>query len=70
MDRFILVAGIILLLLPWFLACHKESYTTQPSDTLVLSTDTLSFDTVFTTIGSATRSIKIYNPHELISQED
>lgn len=30
---------------------------------LVFSQDTLSFDTVFTIAGSATRTVKIYNPH-------
>ncbi len=46
-------------------------YACRPSDDLItdsgaqleFSTDTLTFDTVFTTIGSATRSIKVYNPH-------
>lgn len=38
-----------------------ESYSTDPNHRLSFSVDTLSFDTVFTTIGSATREFMIYN---------
>ncbi len=38
-----------------------ENYSTNPNHRLMFSVDTLSFDTVFTTIGSATRSLMIYN---------
>lgn len=54
-----------LLLLPIFFSfCQKERFTTNPSDKLAFSTDTLRFDTVFTSLGSATRFFKIYNPHK------
>jgi hypothetical protein len=43
--------------------CQKETFTTDPEDRLGFSTDTLRFDTVFTQLGSATRILKIYNPH-------
>ncbi|HEX5625491.1 MAG TPA: hypothetical protein VFX48_05710 [Saprospiraceae bacterium] len=46
-----------------YLACRKDSFTTDPADVLRLELDTLRFDTVFSTIGSATRILKIYNPH-------
>ena len=43
-------------------SCYEEDdFTTDPSDLIEFSTDTLRFDTVFTQIGSATRSMKIYN---------
>ncbi|MBK8483783.1 MAG: right-handed parallel beta-helix repeat-containing protein [Saprospiraceae bacterium] len=50
----------------WFLitACHEEDFNTDPGAFLRFENDTVSFDTVFSTIGSATRFIKIYNPHK------
>ena len=38
-----------------------EAYTTSPSALLAFSADTIRFDTVFTTIGSATQLFKVYN---------
>lgn len=38
-----------------------ENYSTNPTHRLTFSTDTLSFDTVFSTIGSATKQFMIYN---------
>ena len=38
-----------------------ENYSTNPNHRLSFSTDTLSFDTVFTTIGSATKQFMVYN---------
>ncbi|MCS7037551.1 MAG: right-handed parallel beta-helix repeat-containing protein [Saprospiraceae bacterium] len=46
------------------MACQKERFTTNPSDRLGFSTDTLRFDTVFTSLGSATRILKVYNPNK------
>lgn len=54
-----LVFGLIVLI---FHACQRDDYYTGPDIQLSFSTDTLRFDTVFTTIGSATRFVKIYNP--------
>ena len=42
-------------------SCDNEIFSTDPKDKLEFSTDTLTFDTVFTTIGSATSKILIYN---------
>jgi len=44
-----------------FSACNDEIYSTNPNDKLTLSIDTLTFDTVFTTLGSATSKVMIYN---------
>lgn len=44
-------------------ACRKESFNTSSEALLQFSTDTLTFDTVFTDMGSATRRLKIYNPY-------
>ncbi|MFN0275465.1 MAG: choice-of-anchor Q domain-containing protein [Chitinophagales bacterium] len=43
--------------------CRKENFFDGIDAKLRFSTDTLHFDTIFTTIGSATRSFKIYNPY-------
>ncbi len=45
-------------------ACSDdEEFTTDFSAHLKFSTDTISFDTVFTTIGSSTQRFKVYNPN-------
>jgi hypothetical protein len=57
-----LLVSIALVLTLW--ACRKEDdLTTDTSDKLAFSTDTLRFDTVFTSIGSATRAFRIINPN-------
>jgi hypothetical protein len=43
-------------------SCTKETLDTSSQRILKFSTDTLSFDTVFQSLGSATRSFRIYNP--------
>ncbi len=48
-----------------FSSCNDELISTNPKDKLTFSTDTLSFDTVFTTVGSATSKIMIYNRNNL-----
>ncbi len=47
-----------------FTGCIDDSFTTDPSHVLTFSTDTIAFDTVFTDIGTATRSFRIYNPNK------
>lgn len=42
-------------------ACQDEIFTTSPNKKLSFSTDTLTFDTVFTSIGSTTERFLIYN---------
>lgn len=42
-------------------ACKKESFITSPDAKVNLSTDTLRFDTIFTTTGSTSRFFKIKN---------
>lgn len=41
-----------------------EHYSTNPNHRLSFSVDILSFDTVFTTIGSATKQFMVYNPNK------
>jgi hypothetical protein len=52
---------IIFLLAIIFFSCKKDSLTTGPDARLYTDVDTLSFDTVFTTVGSITQSFKIFN---------
>lgn len=42
-------------------SCNKEEFSTNPSDTLEFSIDTVKFDTIFSQKGSITRSFKVYN---------
>ena len=48
----------------FFQGCTQEDViTSNPADKLRFSTDTLSFDTVFSTLGTTTAWLKIYNPN-------
>jgi hypothetical protein len=44
--------------------CRKEKFITDGSAQLEFSEDTIIFDTVFTTVGSVTQYLKVYNPHK------
>ena len=50
--------------------CYDEKFTTDPADQLSFSVDTLTFDTVFTSISTVTRFFKVYNPHSLSIEID
>lgn len=53
------VAGLL------FFSCQKEEDLIKDSSAkLEFSSDTLSFDTVFTSLGSVTHDFRIYNPHK------
>lgn len=52
-----LLAAVAVFLLS---SCHKDKILTS-GGTLTFSVDTLMFDTVFTSLGSATRQVKIFN---------
>jgi hypothetical protein len=59
------IAFLSLLALVLLSACEpEEQLTTSQGDKLTFSTDTVSFDTVFSTLGSVTRDFRIYNPHD------
>ncbi|MBQ9638921.1 MAG: hypothetical protein IJV22_05130 [Bacteroidales bacterium] len=54
----------VLLLVRLFSSCIKDpTVLTDESAQLHFSIDTLSFDTVFTTLGSTTRMVKVYNTY-------
>ena len=44
--------------------CQREVWDSNPGHALRLSTDTLFFDTVFTTVGSITLPLKVYNDYD------
>lgn len=58
----LLLATLISIFLP---ACEgiDDNFSTNPSHRLSFSVDTLTFDTIFSSIGSATRQFMIYNPN-------
>lgn len=45
----------------YFSSCDRDIFTNDPKDKLLFSTDTLSFDTVFTSVGSATKYFVVKN---------
>lgn len=45
-------------------ACDKMEFAQGSQDLPKFSSDSIRFDTVFTTLGSAVRILKIYNPHD------
>ncbi len=54
---------LFLCLIVLFSCRKKDDFITNSDAKLEFSVDTLHFDTVFTTVGSATRIIKVYNTH-------
>jgi hypothetical protein len=47
-----------------FFACNNEEFNVGSDAKLVFATDTITFDTVFTTIGSTTKWFTVKNPQE------
>ena len=52
--------GLLLLLA----ACSEEDFSTSPSDQPYFMADTLSFDTLISTVPASTRQIVLYNPND------
>ncbi|HEY0298993.1 MAG TPA: hypothetical protein VGB84_07225 [Arachidicoccus sp.] len=65
MKKYITIIWLSCLL---FAACNKQSFTSNPDAYLFVQLpfggDTLSFDTVFTSVGSVTQQFKIFNPNK------
>ena len=53
----------ILLLLLGLVSCKQDIVSYDPTMHLLFSHDSVAFDTVFTTMGSSTRRIMVYNPN-------
>ena len=64
MKKRVAFLPLLLLLSVVFFSCDRENFLTDPSAKLSFSTDTVTFDTVFTTIGSTTQRLKVFNPHK------
>jgi hypothetical protein len=45
-------------------SCRKDEITTDPSDKLSFSNDSVYFDTVFTSLSSVTQRFRVYNPND------
>ena len=54
---------ILILSLGYLFSCEDEKYLSSADVKLRFSVDTVMFDTVFTTLGSTTEHLKIYNPY-------
>ncbi len=61
MHKTIQAITIIIISLLSYSSCTEDSISTNPSYQLTLSTDTVAFDTLFTTFNSTTKKIKVYN---------
>lgn len=59
--KFIINIVLTAFFLAGFFSCKKDKFTSDPSATIHFSQDSVLFDTVFTTIGSSTRNIRIVN---------
>lgn len=64
LSRFFRQSSIILLLSCILYSCKKDSFITSNQALLSTSVDTLKYDTVFTSIGSVTKSFKIFNNND------
>lgn len=63
-SKAIKTAFLFLLILVVVSACRKDKLITDPSANITLTTDTLTFDTVFTSIGSTTKFFKLINDNK------
>jgi hypothetical protein len=61
--RYLLQILAVAALLFSLMACEDEGYLSSPDARLRFSADTIMFDTIFTTIGSTTQNLKVYNPY-------
>ncbi|NOZ47617.1 MAG: hypothetical protein GXO79_12675 [Chlorobi bacterium] len=61
-NKFTFIYIISLLII--FFSCNKDEILTDSNVKLTFSTDTVMFDTVFTTIGSTTKRLKVYNTYD------
>ncbi|WP_423126734.1 hypothetical protein [Gaoshiqia sp. Z1-71] len=54
----------VFLMLIYMISCEDERYLSSADVKLAFSVDTVMFDTIFTTIGSTTQHLKVYNPYD------
>lgn len=58
-HTFLLIAVVVVALF----SCRQENLLEDSGARLSFSTDTVAFDTIFTTLGSTTKNFRVYNPH-------
>lgn len=58
----VFIAGLLLMVI--LASCRKDSFITGPNAQMSTSADTLFFDTVFTSAGSTTQFLRIYNNND------
>lgn len=56
--------GMVALSFVFGTGCQRTTWDNNPAHGLRFSSDTVYFDTVFTTVGSVTLPLKVYNDHE------
>ncbi|MDR0843778.1 MAG: hypothetical protein LBN71_01030, partial [Tannerella sp.] len=65
MNKVSVLSMLSLLILSILAGCNDiNDYSTNPSHRLAFSVDTLSFDTIFSSVGSTTGQFMIYNPND------
>jgi len=55
---------LIITLFAAFIKCERIEWLEDPDIKLGFSTDTVFFDTIFTTIGSTTKQLRVYNRYD------
>ena len=58
LSLFFVLCGVFL----W--SCNQEDFTSNPDAKLIFASDTITFDTIFTTIGSTTKWFTVKNPQK------
>lgn len=58
------VLSLLFLNILYLSSCLEDDVFDAPSEELIFSVDTLRFDTVFTSVGSVTRSVRVINPSD------
>ncbi len=61
LARITIFFGVMFTLL--FLGCEREYMFRGGTEGLLFSTDTVTFDTIFTTVGSTTQNLRVLNPY-------
>ena len=64
MAKYLLHIFAVAVILVSLSACEDEGYMNSPDALLKFSVDTITYDTIFTTIGSTTRRFTVQNPYE------
>jgi len=60
----LVVVVVVVVVLVSLTGCQEQQLTHDENACLTFSADTISFDTVFTSIGSSTRTVMVYNPND------